>query len=237
MALTDLLPEYEWLEWGFAQVPWGFSGQTPKPPPLRRVAGQATRAETARGLGPCADGGYRRQPWRSGSQSAQQEASADAPRCLPREVWLAQRRVRDARRLRTEQILAWADAHFQQHGKWPHTRSGRIPGAEKTWLAVNHALIRGTHGPPGRSSLALLLHQHRGLRHQRRLPELSEGQIVSWAKAWHEQTGRWPTTSSGALQQLPGDTWSSINAALIEGYRGLRGGSTLAKLLRKCGLK
>ncbi len=237
MALTDLLPEYEWLEWGFAQVPWGFW----RKPRNRRRYGEWLGRQL---------GLKRPEDWarvrtvdiaaNHGGAVLSLHSKRLQPTlraCLPREVWLAQRRVRDARRLRTEQILAWADAHFQQHGKWPHTRSGRIPGAEKTWLAVNHALIRGTHGPPGRSSLALLLHQHRGLRHQRRLPELSEGQIVSWAKAWHEQTGRWPTTSSGALQQLPGDTWSSINAALIEGYRGLRGGSTLAKLLRKCGLK
>jgi hypothetical protein len=61
-------------------------------------------------------------------------------------------------------ILKWADDHYKRTGKWPARNSGPVHLApEETWLAVNHALERGTRGLSGGSSLAKLLKQYRGM--------------------------------------------------------------------------
>jgi hypothetical protein len=38
---------------------------------------------------------------------------------------------------------------------------------------------------------------------------------------------------SGAIIDAPGETWSGVNAALERGNRGLPGGSSLARLIKK----
>ncbi len=59
---------------------------------------------------------------------------------------------------------------------------------------------------------------------------------MEWAKAHYASTGRWPSTQDGTVSQSPEETWSAIAQAIRHGYRGLPGGSSLAKLLRKHGL-
>jgi hypothetical protein len=67
--------------------------------------------------------------------------------------------------LSVEQILAWADAHYQRTGRWPHAGSGFIPEAPGvTWSAVHQALNAGRWGLPGGDTLANLLDRHRGGR-------------------------------------------------------------------------
>jgi hypothetical protein len=137
-----------------------------------------------------------------------------------------------------EQILAWADAHYQRCGHWPHLNSGPIPEApDETWLAVNQALKRGMRGLPGGSSLADFLAVERGARNRVNLPPLSRRAILRWATAFHRRTGQWPTKTSGPVSEAPGDTWDTINEALYIGRRGLRGGSSLARLLDTSGKK
>jgi hypothetical protein len=63
------------------------------------------------------------------------------------------------------------------------------------------------------------------------LPRLRRKQILAWADAHHRRTGEWPTSKSGLIPESPRDTWLSINAALRQGNRGLRAGSSLARLL------
>jgi hypothetical protein len=60
---------------------------------------------------------------------------------------------------------------------------------------------------------------------------LNEKQILAWADEHYKRAGRWPTTSSGHVQQAEGENWSAIDAALRKGSRGLSGGLSLAKLL------
>ena len=85
-----------------------------------------------------------------------------------------------------EQILAWADAHHRQTGKWPIPESGPISDApEETWYAVNSALkCRHAWSPrwfvarptarraaPGETSLLLsAAHDSASPRLGRRLP-------------------------------------------------------------------
>src|SRR5437763_710112 len=52
--------------------------------------------------------------------------------------------------LEVEQILAWADAHYQRTGDWPTHLAGPVPEAPgETWAAINAALYRGQRGQPG----------------------------------------------------------------------------------------
>jgi hypothetical protein len=149
---------------------------------------------------------------------------------------LAEKRGRPNRKnqppLTEEQILAWSDMHRQRTGEWPETMSGPVHEApEQTWAGINAALHQGSRGLPGGSSLAQLLGQHRGKRNLANLPRLTIDQILTWADAHHERTGKYPAVQEGPVHDAPGETWSAINAALTNGIRGLPGNSSLAKLL------
>lgn len=131
-----------------------------------------------------------------------------------------------------DQILVWADAYHGKTGKWPGYLSGSIDGAPgETWGAINIALRKGFRGFPGGSSLAQLLAERRGFRNKSRLPSLSVSEVRSWVKAHHQRTGKWPTTASGPIQDVPGETWSGVDNALRKGHRGLPGRSSLARLI------
>ncbi|WP_088255937.1 hypothetical protein [Fimbriiglobus ruber] len=63
--------------------------------------------------------------------------------------------------------------------------------------------------------------------------QLDVPQILAWADAFHERTGRWPARSLFHMA-VPGavlEKWSAINSALGKGLRGLPGGSSLPRLL------
>jgi hypothetical protein len=60
---------------------------------------------------------------------------------------------------------------------------------------------------------------------------LSIPQILAWADAHRERTGRWPATTSGPIADTEKETWRKVHAALANGFRGLPGGSSLARLL------
>jgi hypothetical protein len=141
-----------------------------------------------------------------------------------------------ARRLTVKHILRWADAHHKRTGRWPDARSGPVAGSPgQTWVAVNRALARGSRGLPGGSSLARLLAQKRGRRNQAQAPPLTAGQVLLWADAHFRRTGRWPTAASGPVAGAGGESWAAVNSALYAGHRGLPGGETLARLLRRHG--
>jgi hypothetical protein len=138
--------------------------------------------------------------------------------------------------LSEQQVLAWADAWFAAQGKWPTPTSGSIPGTTETWGKVAGALRNGSRGFPGGSSLSQLLVRRRGKRDRACLPPLNEQQILAWATAHLQATGRWPMADSGPIAEAPGEKWSFVNDALTKGNRGLPGGSSLIRLLRRHGL-
>jgi hypothetical protein len=130
------------------------------------------------------------------------------------------------------QILQWADAYYARMGRWPIADSGVIPEApDETWSAVNQALKRGMRGLPGGSSLVRLLNVQRGVRNRLDPPPLTVLQIVAWADAFRARTGRWPGSDSGRVEEAPAETWTTLDACLRQGKRGLPGGSSLARLL------
>ncbi len=136
--------------------------------------------------------------------------------------------------LTVEQVLAWADAHREATGEWPIEESGPLRSATgETWKAISGALTRGDRGLPGGSSLARLLAAHRGVRNPSDLPRLTVEQVLAWADAHRAATGRWPSSLSGPVAEGSEETWTVVNMALSQGHRGLRGGSSLARLLAK----
>jgi hypothetical protein len=63
---------------------------------------------------------------------------------------------------------------------------------------------------------------------------LTQAKILAWADAWRRRTGRYPTKQSGAVQPGGRLTWKNVDASLCRGFRGLAGGSSLARLLADC---
>jgi hypothetical protein len=143
------------------------------------------------------------------------------------------RNLQNLPRLKVEDLLAWADAHHQRTGHWPTLYSGPIAEAPgETWRAVHQALHMGNRGFRGGSSLAKLLLEKRGKRHHIYLPSLTRRYILALADQYFREHGAWPKRNSGPVQDASGGTsWSALNAALVEGGRGLSGGSSLAQLL------
>jgi hypothetical protein len=144
----------------------------------------------------------------------------------------ARKRGKPVRVLTEELVLAWADRHHQETGRWPTRATGPVGAApEESWNGIDLALARGGRGLPGGSSLAKLLVQHRGAQSRNSLPPLSEERILAWADAHHQRTGRWPTVDAGLIEGGDGSTWNAVQRALADGRRGLPGGSSLARLL------
>ena len=134
----------------------------------------------------------------------------------------------------TDQILAWADAHYVRTGLWPKLKSGPIVNSSgETWCRVNSALQNGLRGLPGGSSLARLLQMHRGIRNMKAQPRLTNGLILAWADDYRERFGRWPTLESGSVAIAAGEKWRNIDNALKLGLRGLPDGSSLARLIQE----
>src|SRR5260370_28271424 len=57
--------------------------------------------------------------------------------------------------------------------------------------------------------------------------------ILGWAGAYHKRAGKWPNRNCGPVQGAE-ETWRRIDSALRIGLRGLRGGTSLARLLAEC---
>jgi superfamily II DNA or RNA helicase len=134
--------------------------------------------------------------------------------------------------LTSEMILQWADAHHKRSGKWPNANSGEVLGEPgEKWQNINAALFKGLRGLPGKSSLAKLVAEKRGVRNSQSLTDLTIDQILKWADAHYRRTGQWPNAKSGELPETFGEKWRNIQNALFIGFRGLPGGSSLPKLL------
>src|SRR6266852_2033748 len=64
-----------------------------------------------------------------------------------------------------------------------------------------------------------------------RKSRLSIAVILAWADAHYRRFGRRPTIGSGRVAEAPKESWSRVDQALRQGLRGLKAGSSLARLL------
>jgi superfamily II DNA or RNA helicase len=134
--------------------------------------------------------------------------------------------------LSVQQILAWADSHHARTGRWPTANSGLVAEAPcETWVNIDQALTKGLRGLPKGSSLAQLLAKHRDVRNRKRQPKLKVEQILDWADAHRERTGKWPRRNCGPIADAPGENWANVGQALVVGLRSLPKCSSLARLL------
>ena len=137
------------------------------------------------------------------------------------------------------QILTWARAYHAQTGRWPTSqRSGKIPGTDESWAAINTALKKGSRGLPGDDTLAALLARECGYRNVQHLSPFTEAQILEWADAHFARTGFWPVAdpkpgsrSERSIPEAPEEDWKKVNTALRDGGRGLPGGTSLMLFL------
>jgi hypothetical protein len=135
-------------------------------------------------------------------------------------------------RITQQKILAWADAHRRRTGNWPIREDGPITDApSETWSGIDHALRKSSRGLREKSSLALLLAKYRGVRRHIRQRPLTTEEVLKWADAHFERTGKWPRYDSGLIPESPGETWQQVHNALRQGKRGLPGGETLTHLI------
>jgi hypothetical protein len=154
-------------------------------------------------------------------------------------IHLASRGVlnRNGKRVLQGEAEVWkvAQAWYKKHGEWPSAGDPRkiseLPGY--TWAAIDSLLRRGGKGLPGGSSISVLL-ASKGVINLNSKADLTEDKIWKVAQGWHKKHGEWPTQRSrGSIPELPGDTWSSINAALRVNRRGLSGRyPSLTKLIQ-----
>jgi hypothetical protein len=130
------------------------------------------------------------------------------------------------------QIIAWAEAHHADTGRWPNYYTGRVRHApfDVTWCAINSALRAGTRSLPSGWSLRGLLAEYcdAPLR-----PRLTLEQVLAWADAHHAATGAWPTLGSGKVLGCESEDWSLIDNLLRLGQRGLPGGLSVARMLQR----
>ena len=134
--------------------------------------------------------------------------------------------------LHIAQILEWADAHYKRTGDWPDEDSGQVwETPDEKWININNCLRIGYRGLRPGGSLAKLLAKHRGRRNRKALPKYTVDQILKWADAHFDSTNRWPHRWDGPIAAAPGETWVAVDTALRNGQRGMRGGSSLARLL------
>jgi hypothetical protein len=66
-----------------------------------------------------------------------------------------------------------------------------------------------------------------------RKPPLTVAQILVWADAHHARAGTWPAARSGPVERSPGESWRGLDRDLRHGFRGLPGGDSLHRLLRR----
>jgi hypothetical protein len=134
------------------------------------------------------------------------------------------------------QILEAAIEYQTSHpkGKWPTRVSGNVTELlDITWSAINDALKRGAITDTPERSLAQFLERVVDRRNQANLANLTETTILNWCDEYFSAHGKYPGQGSEALESMDSETFNNINAALTSGHRGLPGGSSLAKLLRK----
>jgi hypothetical protein len=131
-----------------------------------------------------------------------------------------------------EEILQWADAFHARHRRWPGKDDPRVAGMKWSWTSINHMIRRNGCGIEGVHTLTQLLARMRGKRNLSQLEPLSMAKIHCWADLFYSSTGRWPMQHDGPVTPRAHETWDTVDSALRVGRRGVRGGSSLARLLK-----
>jgi len=138
-------------------------------------------------------------------------------------------------RLTYKQIRGWANEHRRRTGAFPSVLDGPIVGTnDQSWARINTALREGLRGLPGGNSLSQLLGRRAGTIRRTYKSRITIAQIEQWARVHRRTTGRWPSAGNGLVDGAGEHLgWYAVHAALYFGFRGLPGGSSLSKVLRR----
>jgi hypothetical protein len=137
-------------------------------------------------------------------------------------------------------ILTACDKYYKKNGMWPTQRTkDPVPGLSgESWKNIQQALRSGLRGLPGNSSLAQLLDEGGRRVNHLAQPPLTKDIIINACNEYYNLTNKWPTQiTKDPVPGLPNNTWRSVDACLRVGSRGLLGGTSLSKLLKKYGKK
>ena len=63
------------------------------------------------------------------------------------------------------------------------------------------------------------------------MPDTAIEDIVEYMLGFWKSQRRWPNYLDGAISECSPEKWSNLNAALSKGWRGLRSGTSLIKLI------
>ena len=133
-----------------------------------------------------------------------------------------------------QQILKWADAFHKRRKRWPGRDSGIVTDEPSlTWGTIDRYIKRGVVRHKSAKTLSDLLSKARDVWDARGKPELSDQLILKWVQDHRRITGQWPVTSSGRVKTAANESWIALDMALRNGVRGLKGGTTLLKLVTK----
>src|SRR5262249_12299058 len=138
-------------------------------------------------------------------------------------------------RLTLDLIQTWGEAYRATTGRWPNTRTGAVAGGPPglTWRHVNAALYKGDRGLPGGMTLRHVFGRPVRRKPPEGWPTLTIPEILAWADAHREATGRWPSRNSGPIRDAPyPETWLAVDVGLSQAHRGLPGGVSLSRLLQ-----
>jgi hypothetical protein len=164
-AVMDLIPRRAWCEWKFTRVPPGFWDCLENRRRYILWLGKRLGYHSAEDWCRVRYSDFYQHC--GGSLVVMYHSVWDLlQECIPEWDWEPYRK----RPFSVDQILAWADAFFAAHGKWPSRKSGEIAGTNETWMGIHSALCQGGRGLSGRRTLPGLLSEHRRGRRVARRP-------------------------------------------------------------------
>jgi hypothetical protein len=134
----------------------------------------------------------------------------------------------------TEKIIAEAIGIFhKKHQRYPGSRDSDTSGlpAGDSWAGIISCLHYGNRGLSPGNSIGKIIAKYFGAKGC-----LSEKRIVDMMLAWNKKYKIYPNQNTKGKPDKFEGSWASIDNALAKGLRGLRGGSSLAKLRKKYGL-
>ena len=130
--------------------------------------------------------------------------------------------------LSEKQIIEAAKEYYAKYRKWPNQHSEEpVPGLPNdSWNSIDAAGFQGLRGlEPGRTLSVIT-------KHLKNEQLLSEEIIIKAANAYFKKWGEWPNRRSlNPVPGLPNESWAGIESTCHHGYRGLKKGRTLSKIL------
>lgn len=117
---------------------------------------------------------------------------------------------------------------YSKFGKYPTSQSKENKPFGSTWMSINGALRSGSRGLEGDSSLYKLVCEIS----DKHVGNLNKTEIIREIALFNKKFKKCPTKRSKENKPF-GSTWGNIDDSLRKGFRGLKGGSSLSKLVKE----